>query len=131
MNNLDKQLLLDIVSVLNTPTESKEKQISLRAMQNVRRGDNKKLLYIIAELLGEHILPIHFQDTIDLYCLNNASENIYHMLKDVLKHSKNKMFNSICGEILWIHYRDFNYAKDAIESYTSVLNEIPNDDEMN
>ena len=128
---MNKQLLLDIVSILNNPTSLENKQLELFNFQKRRRGNNKRLLYIVGKLLDEDILPIHFSDSIDVFCLQNTTDDIYQALKTILEKSKCLLFNSICAEILWMHFHEKSFAAKAIKSYASVLDDISPDDEMN
>lgn len=128
---LDKRLIEDIVCILNEPISTEDKQKELATMQKNRRGNNKKLLYIIETLLDEYTLPIHFKESLDLYCLKNAKNEIYQALSIILEKSKCVLFNGICAEILWMHFHNKSFARISIESYSSALERTSGDDERN
>lgn len=127
---MNPKIIKEIVSVLDSPTAISDKQSALYEMQKHRRGDNRKLLYIVCRLLEDHILPIHFSESVDLSCLNNSTDDILRSLKTIVVSSKCNEFNGVCGEALWLHYHELDLAKISINAYTTILEGISPDDEI-
>lgn len=125
---MKSDIINEIISIINSDCDLHEKRSNIRALQIRRRKENKQLLNIVCSLLNIHTLPIRFCDGLNLYPLENATENHYTKLRIIYKKSKCVLFNAICGEVLFKHYHEISFATKAIDSYSLEFNNaIEND----
>ena len=121
---------LDIIDILNAPSTRKDKITALYGVQKVHRGENRKIVYIVARLLNEHVLPIKFSKTLNLSFITDITEKKYGLLDNIVQSSKYEPFNAVANEVLWMHYHSISYARDAVIAYSALLSAAPLEDEV-
>lgn len=99
-------------------------------MFKIRRGSNRILLRIIDKLLSKHILPIHFDDTLNRGALPDISEDVYSKLEIILSKSSFSYFNAVCGEFVWLHNHNYKLAEKAVLSYYTEFNNPSYEDDF-
>lgn len=112
-------IINDILSVLNSDISLENKKAALITMRDSRRGDNRKLLYIVQRMLFCHVLPL--KHTEDISVMPEPNKNTYEKLKNVLYASNCSFFNAVCGEFLCQYFHDADLAKKAILFYEQEL----------
>lgn len=81
---MSSSIINDILRVLNSNESITNKKTYISKMFKIRRGSNRILLRIIDKLLSKHILPIHFDDTLNRGALPDISEDVYSKLEIIL-----------------------------------------------
>lgn len=99
-------------------------------MVKSRRGTNRILLNIIDKLLSKHVLPIHFDDSLNRGVFSVISEDVYNKLEAILAKSIFPYFNAVCGEFIWIHNHNYKFAEKAVLSYYDELSNPSYDDDL-
>lgn len=72
-------IISDILSVLNSDISLENKKAALVSMRDSRRGDNRKLLYIVQRMLFCHVLPLNHTE--DISVMPEPNKNIYFFVK--------------------------------------------------
>lgn len=127
---MSSSIINDILCVLNSSESIINKKISISKMFKSRRGSNRILLSIIDKLLSKHILPIHFDDTLNRGALPDISEDVYNKLETILSKSLFPYFNAVCGEFVWLHNHNYKLAEKAVLSYYTELNKPSYEDDF-
>ena len=120
----------DIIDILNAPSTRKDKITALYDVQKMHRGENRKIVYIVARLLNEHVLPMKFSKTLNLSFITDITEKQYGLLDNIVQSSKYEPFNAVANEVLWMHYHSISYARDAVIAYSALLSAAPLEDEV-
>ena len=107
---MSSSIINDIIYVLNSSETIVNKKISISKMFKSRRGSNRVLLSIIDKLLSKHVLPIHFDDTLNRGALQDISEDVYDKLETILSKSLFPYFNAVCSEFVWLHNHNYKLA---------------------
>ena len=116
---MSNSLVTEIISVLNNDSSIDDKRNELLKIVKHRRGNNRKFLYIIHDILYFH-LPLSLDNKFKL-CDRNFLEEEYKGLNKVLEKSSCTYFNAICSEILWSYTHDKSIAVKSINSYMQEL----------
>ena len=113
-------IINDILSVLNSNISLNDKRFRIIEMKKNRRGNNRKLIYIISEMLSPHVFPLKHSEHIRIIT-SEFTEKEYAHLKTIVLNSKCSYFNAACGETLWMQKHDIELAKKALSSYDEEL----------
>lgn len=113
-------IINDVLLVLNSNIHLNDKRFSIMEMKKNRRGNNRKLIYIISEMLSTHVFPLKHDEYIRIMT-SEFTEKEYTQLKMIVLNSKCAYFNAACGEALWMQKHDIELAKRAISSYDEEL----------
>jgi hypothetical protein len=125
---MNRTSIVAITNILNDENSLPEKRKKICEARKKRRGINRQVYLAVEGILSNLNLPIRPEDELNIYFLNNASEEVYSRLKSVHKQSSCNYFNAVCGEIIWEHFHDKPSADMALECYRSEL-ECPSSNE--
>lgn len=114
MNNDKIKAIVDILN--QDDTNSRKRDLLREAKQSMSEVDQLTTVLVI-ELLTEHVLPFEPGRSIHIYELGAATESTYQNLKQILQDSECSYFNATCGELLWDHYHDAQYAEISVLGY--------------
>ncbi len=113
---------VEIINTLNSLNVSNDKiRADLRKISEHRRGDNKKLIYIVSQMIDIFNLPLKYNEEININKNTLISERNYELLDKILLQSQHILFNAVCSEILWKHRHKKEYAEKAIINYYKLI----------
>lgn len=116
-----------IVEILNQEDTNSRKRDFLRDAKKSMTEADQLTAVLTIELLTEHILPFQLGRSIHMYELGAATDSTYQDLKQILQDSECSYFNATCGELLWDHYHDVQYAEIAMLGYWAEFCAPPED----
>ena len=120
---MDTNFLGMVNSILNGDQSPSQRAKNLLAVSSSENLFNQKVALLVEDLCKEAVLPIAPSMPISVFSLTNADENVYHALSELLRTSQNSYFNATCGEILWWHTHNKEYANIALKAYEQELSE--------
>ena len=118
---MDTNFLDKVSSLLNSDLSPSQRAKCLLTVSDSDNPFNQKVALLVENLCKETVLPIVPSKQISISFLSNAEEPVYDALSELLRASRNSYFNAVCGEILWWHTHDKEYANIALESYRQEL----------
>ena len=120
---MDTNFLGMVNSILNGDQSPSQRAKNLLAVSSSENLFNQKVALLVEDLCKEAVLPIAPSMPISVFSLTNADENVYHALSELLRTSQNSYFKATCGEILWWHTHNKEYANIALKAYEQELSE--------
>ena len=120
---MDTNFLGMVSNILNGDQSPSQRAKNLLAVSSSENLFNQKVALLVEDLCKEAVLPIVPSMPISVFSLTNADETVYQALSELLRTSRNSYFNATCGEILWWHTHNKEYANIALEAYEQELSE--------
>ncbi len=114
---MNAAVLQKIIAIINEDCALAQKRQLLRDTELKLPESEQVVKAIIIDLLSEHIMPVELNTPLHVYELQATTEDTYKTLSQVLISSACNYFNATCGELLWDHYHNVDYAGKAISGY--------------
>ena len=111
----------EMITIINKDCTLAQKRQMMRDADLQLSEKEQVAKAIIIELLSEYIMPVELNKPFHIYEQQEANEETYKTLADVLASSRYNYFNATCNELLWDHYHDIKYAEMAIQGYWQEL----------
>lgn len=118
---MNKEVLDEIVSAINENVSMSVRNTKLRKFFRHRRGNNRKTILTVIDILSEHVLPLRHDEDFHGYLLKDISDPVYNNLKLIWDQSTCSYYTAVAGEILWNHYHDREIADRTLDAYAAEL----------
>lgn len=110
-----------VVELLDSGASSISICNAVSALSDTSQEDERLFLGQLRRLLNGKHLPLNGRLEPFRLVFQNATEEDYSVLADILGQTKSVLFHAVCGELLWIRRHERELGRSALLSYYAEL----------